>query len=565
MILAAALAGATAYLVGKQQPLVYEASTRLIIGPGVDGLNPDLNDLRAGGQLMQTYAELATTRPVLDTVVSELSFAPELNDLERNVTISVDEETQIMKIEVRDGDPDNATDIANSLASVLLRLSPSGGESPAAVISEQMRNHAAEIEETIIEIEQRIELHTIELEGAGSAEEQRLIIDQIASERARLADSQATLALLYNSLRDTPTNQVKIVELAVFGEPVARRLPLVALVAAMAGTVLALVIGLAFEYFDDSITTVDQLGEVTVVPLLGTINQSRKRRRGSSDRSMVVRDQAHLPASEDYRMLGTKLPVSTDGTQLNSLAFSSVQNDDEAGEVAGNLAFVLAQLGLRVILVDTNLHNPTLNELFDISDRVGLSHFLTSRSKVPDLAIVDWAPGLCVLAAGSPTNDAFSRLSSPYMSKLLQHLEEQSDIVILVTSPVVSYADSLLMASMSDGVVLIVRSGEAGQALVQEAIVNLQSVDANVIGTVFIGQTMGMKLGISGSFPFISRIRTSEVNARDRDQQTGPQSIPSSRANNMEPGYSEDGLPTVASEPWSRGEDIGSDKGVVTP
>jgi len=138
IIFAAVLAGATAYVVGKLQPHVYEASTRLIVGPGVDGLNPDLNDLRAGGQLMQTYAELATTRPVLEAVDSELTFASEFNELESNVSVSVDEETQILKISVRDGDPDKATDIANALASVLLSLSPSGGESPAAILNEQM-------------------------------------------------------------------------------------------------------------------------------------------------------------------------------------------------------------------------------------------------------------------------------------------------------------------------------------------------------------------------------------------------------------------------------------------
>jgi len=565
IIFAAVLAGATAYVVGKLQPHVYEASTRLIVGPGVDGLNPDLNDLRAGGQLMQTYAELATTRPVLEAVDSELTFASEFNELESNVSVSVDEETQILKISVRDGDPDKATDIANALASVLLSLSPSGGESPAAILNEQMGNQAAEIEETIIEIERRIELHNGELASAVSADMQRTIIDQISSERARLGDAQATLALLYNSLRNTPTNQVKIVELAVTGEPVARRLPLVALVAAMAGLVLALVIALAFEYFDDSITTVDELRTVTDIPLLGTITQNGKRRRDSSANSLVVRELTDLHAAEDYRMLGTKLPVSTDGGQLRLLAISSVQNSVEAGEVAGNLAVVLAQLGRRVILVDANLRHPTLDKLFDISDRTGLSHFLTGRYQAPNMTIVDWAPGLSVLTAGAPTIDAFSKLTSPYMSDLLKQLEGQADIVILVTSPVVSYADSLLLIAKSDGVMLIIRGGDARQGAVQEAIVNLRSIDANVIGTVFLDQTNGVKLGIRGLIPFISRIRRRGVDVHGGRHRARRQSLPTSLSNNIEPGYSEDGPLTKASEPIGRGEDMGADKGVVTP
>lgn len=486
IVLAAVLAGVTAYLVGKRQPIVYEASTRLIIGPGVDGLSPDLNDLRAGGQLMQTYAELATIRPVLETVVSELNSETDLDSIERSVEVSVDEETQILNISVQGRDPVNTIEIANALAAVLLRMSPSGGESPAAVINQQMADQAAEIEDTILEIERRIELHNIELENAGSADEQRLIIDQIASERARLADAQATLALLYNSLRNTPTNQVKIVELAVRAVPVARRLPLVALVAAMAGMVLALVIGLVFEYFDDSISSIDKLEELTGAPLLGTVTQGRKGRGDSSGNPLELMNRDESPAAEDYRMLGTKLPVSTDSDDISSLAMSSIHTRDDAGEVAGNLGIVLAQLGLRVILVDTNLHKPTLHKIFDISSRIGLSHFLARPLKTPDLAIVDSAPGLSVLTAGAPTTDAFAKLTSPNMDELLHLLEQQSDIVIMVAPPVIDYADSLLISSKSDGVVLIVREGETKEASVLEAIANLKSINAEVIGTVFI-------------------------------------------------------------------------------
>ena len=65
LILATLGAGLAAFWYGTQQAVVYEASVRLIVGPGVDGLSPDLNDLRAGAQLMETYSELATTRPIL--------------------------------------------------------------------------------------------------------------------------------------------------------------------------------------------------------------------------------------------------------------------------------------------------------------------------------------------------------------------------------------------------------------------------------------------------------------------------------------------------------------------
>ncbi len=74
IILATISAAALTYWISSQQPLTYEASTRLIIGPGIDGLKPDEKDFQTGGRLMQTYAELATTRAVLQTVIDNLGL-----------------------------------------------------------------------------------------------------------------------------------------------------------------------------------------------------------------------------------------------------------------------------------------------------------------------------------------------------------------------------------------------------------------------------------------------------------------------------------------------------------
>ena len=125
----------------------------MIVGPGVDGLSPDLNDLRAGGQLMQSYAELATTRPVLQEVVSQAGLPLEPDKLDNKLRISVDKEAQILTIRVEDNDPTRAATIANTLAAVLLRLSPSGGESPAAVLEHSNAQSGRRARATILEIQ----------------------------------------------------------------------------------------------------------------------------------------------------------------------------------------------------------------------------------------------------------------------------------------------------------------------------------------------------------------------------------------------------------------------------
>ena len=100
--------------------------------------------------------------------------------------------------------------------------------------------------------------------------------------------------------------------------------------------------------------------------------------------------------AEDYRMLGTKLPVADEAQGLNSLVISSVDEAGNAGEIATYLAVVLSQTGKRVILMDANLHEPTIGKLLGIGGRLGLTHVLGGQSKVPELTAIHWAPGLSV-------------------------------------------------------------------------------------------------------------------------------------------------------------------------
>jgi capsular polysaccharide biosynthesis protein/Mrp family chromosome partitioning ATPase len=485
-VLAPLLAAMTAYIVVSQQPLSYQAASRMIVGPGVDGLSPDLNDLRAGGQLMQSYAELATTRPVLQEVVSRADLALEPDKLDNKLRISVDKEAQILTIRVEDNDPTRAATIANTLAAVLLRLSPSGGESPAAVLNTQMLNQAEELELTILEIDGRTSQLERDLNAATTAQEQSAYLDQLGQERARLADARSTLAILYDSLRNTPTNQVKIIESATIGSQVARQLSLVAITAGLAGLVIAIVVAFGIEYLDESLKTAEDLGKLGLVPVLGTVSADDKGGNESPDLSLALQVRMQTSEAEDYRMLGTKLPVADEAQGLDSLVITSVDEAGNAGEIATYLAVVLSQTGKRVILMDANLHEPTIGKLLGISGRLGLTHVLGGQSKVPELTAIHWAPGLSVLPSGPATEDAFAQLASPQMTTLLNQLEGQADVVLIALPPLLSYAESLLLASRADGTILLVHSGESRQDTIEAAVESLSAVSARAVGAVMV-------------------------------------------------------------------------------
>lgn len=496
LVLATVVAGLAAYWFGAQQPTDYEASARLIVGPGVDGLSPDLNDLRAGAQLMQTYSELATTRPVLQAVVDDVGLVTTPDILRRRVTVRTNDETQILSIIVRDEDPVRSAAIANSIANMLLRLSPSGGESPAALLIGQIRSQAGAIEENIQTIEARIVQLEESLQEATSAEEQQLYLDQLTEERTRLANSQSTLALLYDSLQNTPTNQVKIVEPAIVGAPLAQSLSLVVLIGAMAGLLLAGVSVLGYEYLDNSIKSADELGEAAGAPVMGTILLENVETRGAPD-SLSVRTKPQSRTAEAYRRLGTRLPIFGNDRPLRSIVVSGLEENVGADEIMSNLAVVLAQTGSEVLLLDANLHHPTVHTQFQLEgERHGLTNLLSGQISQLQPISIHGVPGLRVLPSGPPSYDSFSALASPRTGELLKELEGKVDVLIIAAPPLLSFAESLFLASHADGVILVTRRGQSSYAKVEEAVTTLGSIEARLVGTVLTTQRRGIPLPV---------------------------------------------------------------------
>lgn len=519
-VLATIGGGVAAYWYGIQQPTDYEASVRLIVGPGVDGLSPDLNDLRAGAQLMSTYSELATTRPILQAVIEDVGLEESPEALARRISVRDNAEAQILSIFVQYEDPVRSAAIANSIANVLLRLSPSGGESPAAVVMGQIRSQAAELEENIVTVEERIRQLESDLQSATTAQEQQLYIDQLAQERTRLAESRATLATLLNSMLDTPTNQVKIIEPAIIGYALSQSIPLVVLIGSAAGLLLSALAVLAYEYLDDTIKYVDELEEKSGVGVMGSLVLEDLELYGEPE-SLTVRAKPDSDSAEEYRRLATKLPLlgQTDDP-LRAIVISGV--DDRIGtmgtnEIAANLAVVLAQTGLKVLLIDANLKRPTAHTQFELpAGRGGLTDLLHNRASNPQPNAVANVPGLSVLTSGFVSYDAFSDLASPLLRELLADLRERVDVV-LIAAPPLSIAASLFLTSQADGVVLVAERGKSTHGSQEETSSHLNAIGVRLIGLVLATRKPGIPIWMrEAGRKTAERVRDTAGRVRDR-------------------------------------------------
>lgn len=483
-LLAGFVAGAVSYFIERNNPAIYVTTTRLIVGPGIDSPSPNLNDLRAGGQLMQTYAELPKTTPFLRSVIDDLGLDLSPQELGRMITVRTNEDTQLLSVEVRAPEPQTATAIANSVANTLVRYSPSGGETPAGLLRQQIQRQADQLEASIPVLDARIEELELAFAEATDPEMQRVLAEQRTAELDRLDERHRTLATLYETLQASATNQVKIIEPASAPTLVASRLWLAIVIGVLTGITLSVLLIFAYEYSVDSVDTGEEMQEATGVPTLGTIARHRAV-QGSPQQRLVVRADPASTAAEDYRMLGIKLLFARQGGQpLRSILITSVEEGEDVGEIAANVAVVLAQTGSRVVLVDGNLQRPTIGHLFGFNDRCGLTDVLTGECSTADPSPVHWAPGLLVLPSGSVTYNAFILLASPRMVEVLEQLEARADLVLITGSPLTSSADSLFLASRVDGVILAAQSRQVRRRVLRNAVASLEAVGALVLGTI---------------------------------------------------------------------------------
>jgi protein-tyrosine kinase len=493
LILAALVTALAGYLSVKDRPPTYQANVKLLVGPGIDAPNPDLGALRTGGQLMQTYAELVETSPLLEAIITDLKLDVSPRELGKLIDVGVNQDTQILIITVTDEKPDQAIAIANAAADEMVRRSPSADDSATSIINQQMLSQATRLEQIIAISDAAIgkleaDLTTLaENESQGLIvlqtddylAKQRLIIEQLSQERGRLSDALTALAQLYESLKVTPTNQVRIVEPANSSTMIDGQLRSTVLVSALAGLVLGLVIAFSFEYIHNVVGSLEELSRAAGVPALGEINAQQTPIDGRARTGLL---KSHTV--ESYQMLSTKLMLANNKAPLRSILIISSDPDHNSAEIAANLAITFSQIGKQTILADGNLRKPSIHQLFNLNDRTRSAGLFAQKTEQVYVESVDEIANLTILPGDPVSQDSPEQAEPSRISSIVGELERRADIVIISAAPPMVCAESLLLASLVGGVILVVCQAEISHKAVAEVVESLRLLDAHVVGAV---------------------------------------------------------------------------------
>lgn len=193
---------------------------------------------------------------------------------------------------------------------------------------------------------------------------------------------------------------------------------------------------------------------------------------------------AASPLLQAVRELHTPLAPGEQGG-VRTLQITSAMPGDGKTTTAAHLAIELARSGLSVSLVDCDLHQPSLHELFGMPNAVGLTSVVAGEVSVSVACRpITEVERLSVVPCGPPPPDPSKMLASPRLGEVLASLTVQSDVVVLDGPPVLPHGDALLLADRVGTTILVARQGVTRAIDLRDAVDALERAGAPSAGIV---------------------------------------------------------------------------------
>jgi polysaccharide biosynthesis transport protein len=258
-------------------------------------------------------------------------------------------------------------------------------------------------------------------------------------------------------------------------------------------------VGLAFllENMDNTVRTPEQAQALAALPSLGMIPLGSKTSGHNSTIGrlaltaskeaveMVTQVRPQSQMAESYRALRTSLLLSNLGAPPKVIMVTSARPQEGKTTTSINTAIVLAQKGVRVLLIDADLRRPSVHKTLGMGPRSGLSNVLTGSANVQQaISASPILPNLWILPAGTPPPNPAELLASSNMKDLIDGLRDQYDHIVIDTPPTLSVTDAVVLSSRADATILVIRSGQTTKQALRRSRDILMQVNAHVAGVL---------------------------------------------------------------------------------
>jgi len=240
---------------------------------------------------------------------------------------------------------------------------------------------------------------------------------------------------------------------------------------------LVIGIGLAFfiEYLDTSVKTMDDVESLLGVPVLAIIPKNI---------NLLHKAEGDTPDAEAYRILRTNIEFNRPNPEANTISLVSGGPGEGKSTTIANLAFICAQGGYSTLIVDADLRRPVQHLLFDLSNEIGLTNYLTTDMDLDQAILPTTVENLSILPSGILPSDAVGILNSQRMSDTIAELKMRYDIIFFDSPPILGVSDASVIASEVDQTVIVVQHRRFPRAMLTRVKQAILGVGGTVLGVV---------------------------------------------------------------------------------
>lgn len=409
----------------ESSAMFYVNNTKLSVG----GLS--IGDVTASKELVNSYIAILKTRKSLNQVIDYAELDRDYSDLKDMITASAVNDTEIFRVTVTSPDPKEAELIANAIADLLPN----------------------------------------QIQGIVEGSSAKVV------DRAVVAASPSSPNYTKN---------------AVMGFAL--------------GLALSVAVIVLLDIFDITIRSEEDISRSTSKPILASVpdmnsnarsgyyysNSGKKQKRknpltGTKDSDMVG-GGISFAATEAYKLLRTKLQFSfADENDCHVIGVSSSLAGEGKTTSAINIAYSLAQLDNRVLLIECDLRRPTLSLKAPVEKVPGLTNYLARQVSLDEIVQVCALDDTCsfhAISSGRIPPNPIELLSSTKMQNAMEKLKRIYDYIIMDLPPVAEVSDGLVAAKLVDGMLIVVRQNYCDRVVLEDTIRQFEFVNARILGIV---------------------------------------------------------------------------------
>jgi succinoglycan biosynthesis transport protein ExoP len=416
---------------------------------------------------VQANQEALDTLPAIGSNVVVLGLKGELTALQRQLVQASKElgerhpEMIRLKAAVQDAERKLQTEISKVVHAIRNDLEAAASRESALV---------AALERQKVEVQalnaKSVEYTALEREATSSRE----VLDKLL-QRSR----EASLA------RELQSTNVRIVDSAeVPTLPILPRKERTLILALVGSGALALVLVFLLELANTRVTSPEDVKRHLRIPVLGMAPQVKPQ---NGHVSLLLGDGAPPQFAELLHGVRTNLVLAPELATTHTLLVTSSEPGEGKTMAAANLAVSFARLNQRVLLIDADLRNPRLHEVFGVEQQPGLTDVLTDAAEHSAFWQTKVAR-LWLMPSGNVSRNPADLLGSERFRKLIDCLRGQFDWVVLDSPPILAVTDPCLIARVTSGVLFVVASGQTPRDVASAAVERLDAAGAIIVGAM---------------------------------------------------------------------------------